>query len=116
MKKVFYAHNLLLYGTPQEKRDIEFLEKLGYEVFNPNTSEYQEAYKERGMEASVDFIRQCDVLAFRALPGGAIPAGVWKEIQIEDLQRLVFEIPTFSLRKKLSIEETRLYLAETGQR
>lgn len=42
MKKVYYAHSLHLYNTPQEKRDIELLEKLGFEVLNPNQPEIQE--------------------------------------------------------------------------
>lgn len=34
--KIYYAHCMLIYNTPQELRDIEFLAKAGFEVFNPN--------------------------------------------------------------------------------
>ena len=34
---VYYAHPMAIYGTPQEDRDIETLENLGFTVVNPNT-------------------------------------------------------------------------------
>ncbi len=41
--KIYYAHPMSLYGTLQEKRDIETLKALGFEVVNP--VDYQEEFK-----------------------------------------------------------------------
>lgn len=47
--KVYYAHCMTIYDTPQETRDLKLLEKdLGYEVLNPNEEIYQEGYKAYG--------------------------------------------------------------------
>ena len=47
--KVYYAHSMGLYNSPQEARDIETLENLKLEVLNPNSVEisirFKEAYK-----------------------------------------------------------------------
>ena len=116
-KKAFYAHCVSIYDTKQEERDLELLNKLGYEVFNPNKPEYSKMYKELGMMASVKFINDCDVLAFSALPGGHIPAGVYKEIMIaSDKSIPIFEIPMFSLRKIMTVNDTRAYIKEVGKR
>lgn len=55
-----------------------------------------------------------DAVAFRGLPGCAVPAGVWGEIQEAALPTI--ELPTFALRKVLTVDETRAYLSEIGQR
>ena len=34
--RVYYAHCIAIYNTPQEQRDIEALENLGFDVVNPN--------------------------------------------------------------------------------
>jgi hypothetical protein len=41
--KVYYAHCMAIYGTPQEDRDIETLEDLGFEVVNPNQPAVRDA-------------------------------------------------------------------------
>jgi hypothetical protein len=62
-------------------------------------------------------VQRCDALAFRSLPGGAIPAGVNGEITwAAEVSLPVFEIPSFAGRKILTVAETRDYLREVGQR
>ena len=80
--KVYYAHCMAIYGTPQEARDIATLEALGFEVVNPSDKKYEKSWKKQGMALAEDFARDCDAIAFRSIPGGRIPAGVGKEIEI----------------------------------
>lgn len=114
-KRVFYAHCMSLYGTPQEERDVCLLEELGYDVVNP--SHRENLYNKHEMGASQILIGACHALAFRGLPGGAISAGVTEELVIADKMGLpIFELPTFSLRGSLTIDGTRQYLYDVGAR
>lgn len=134
--KVYYAHCLAIYNTPQEARDIALLERLGFEVYNPNNPEVADAMKRLktkparewkwGTVDVMDYFRplvaRCDALAFRALPDGSIPSGVAKEIGfardtlVGGTGLPVFELPAAVTRRALSVEATREYLAEIGQR
>jgi hypothetical protein len=40
--KVYYAHCISLYDTPQEARDLLHLEMLGFDVINPNSQEVEQ--------------------------------------------------------------------------
>ena len=111
---VYYAHCKAIYGTPQETRDIQLLEQLGFTVLNPNHPEHQEGCKEIGMEYFHKLVEQADLLAFRALPGGAIPAGV--AIELERAEIPVIELPSLAGRQTLNVEETRAWLKECGER
>ena len=119
--KAYYAHCQAIYNTKQEKRDIMTLELLGFEVLNPNMPVHQQVCREREysqiMSYFTDLLKGCEVFAFRGLPGGAIPAEVAKELEVANENgKLIFELPTFSLRKILTVDETREYLKESGQR
>lgn len=125
MKKIYYAHSMHLYNTPQEKRDVELLEKLGFKVINPNSEETQkgvEEYKkiygaENTMKYFNDILLECDALVFRAHIDGKIPAGIGYEINvILSVGRPVIELPTLLESDFMSINETRQYLALNGQR
>lgn len=125
MKKVYYAHSMHLYNTVQEKRDVEFLEKLGYEVYNPNSQKVQEGVKEykekhgdsRTMEYFIDLIEACDILAFRSHIDGKIPSGVGAEINTAlGFMMPIIELPTLVKSRLLDVEETRQYLTYNGQR
>lgn len=120
--RIYYAHSMSLYGTLQEARDVQTLQLLGFEVANPGdpqvcaevnqlpTSDERMAWFER-------YADSCDAIAFRGLPGGAIPAGVVKEIEwFRQRQKPVIELPSAILRRAISVEETREYLHEIGQR
>jgi hypothetical protein len=62
-------------------------------------------------------VSQCDALAFRAIPGLGVPAGVYKEIIQAKVECLpVIELPNSVSTRKLSIDATREYLMESGTR
>lgn len=124
--KVYYAHCQALYGTKQEMRDLDTLFALGFEVVNPSSPEHVQMAKnmkcagipsEKVMGYFESLVDGCDAVAFRALPDGAVPAGVAKEIaRAVDKGKPVFELPSCVVRRTLTVEQTREYLAEVGQR
>lgn len=127
--KVYYAHFMGIYNTPQEARDIATLESLGLEVINPNTAEIQwevDDFKkgkfrdDYTMLFDVIFftrIRDCEVFAFRALPDGRIPGGVAKELkEAQDNNKIIIELPCSTISISMDGEETREYLRDMGQR
>ena len=152
--RIYYAHCMAIYNTPQENRDVAMLEDLfrtdvsgGWmgDVVNPNTPEVNEAcrelraaWNENRLEVDVPgypggtydsasaavmdrifkpLVLSCEALAFRALPDGSIPSGVAQEIQWAVQAGLpVIELPSAVNRRTLTIEQTREYLSEIGQR
>lgn len=133
--KCYYAHCQAIYDTPQEKRDIELLESLGFEVENPNTAKHKKEVKkmrdmfspalgdttnqasEMIMHYFADVVQECGVLAFRALPDGRIPAGIVTEMNVARNSAIpVIELPSGILKRSIGIEETREFLKEIGQR
>ena len=122
-RKVYYAHSLHIYDTPQETRDINLLEKLGYEVINPNTKEIQEEIARINLENPEymdifdNIIAECDLVAFRSHTDLKIPQGVWKEIGYANKRNIpIIELTTITDSRELSINETRQYLHYNGQR
>jgi hypothetical protein len=115
--KAYYAHCIALYNTPQEQRDVSMLEQLGFTVVNPNCPECDEGYKREGMAYFNQFAVSCDLVAFRALPDGSIPAGVAHEVsEFAKRCKPVIELPSQITRRTLTFEQTREYLREVGQR
>jgi len=108
-KRVYYAHHMALYGTPQEARDVKFLEDLDFKVVNPNSYEYRGC----GFNEYLEIAAGCDLIAFRALPDGRITCGVAKEIESGPP---VIELPSGISRRKLTIHQTLETLAELGER
>jgi hypothetical protein len=116
-KKCYYAHCLSIFNTLQERRDITTLESIGFEVINPNSQECSDGYKKNGMDYFKKFPEECEIVAFRSLPDGRIPAGISKEIEMFcKANRTVIELPSGLVRRTASVEETREYLREVGQR
>lgn len=121
---VYYAHCVAIYGSKQEERDVETLEKLGFYVNNPNTPEHQAGYmavKEAGGDAMTEYfkhrVEENDVFAFRANPDGSIPSGVHKELKwAMDAGLLIIELPCGCLRRGLTYELTKEYLHDVGER
>ena len=115
---VYYARCMSIYGTPQEKRDLELLRKLGFDVIEISAEEAETGYKTYGMGYFTDIITaRADLLAFRALPDGSIPAGVSTEIACAiEMKKPVIELPSGLQRRTLSVELTREYLQNVGQR
>ena len=115
--KVYYAHSISIYGKPQELRDIEALEALGFEVVNPNSEANDWGYRLSGMSWFEEIIEQCDALAFRGHADGSIPAGVLHELRYHQSRgRPFFELPAAIERRALTVEQTRAYLMEVGAR
>ena len=115
--KIYYAHCMSIYDTPQEARDVKTLEKLGFEVVNPNHEGSEEAYQKEGMDYFKRMVGNCHALAFRALPSGEIPAGIASEIKRAEFWKIpVFELPTRMRSRMIDVECTREYLRESGQR
>jgi len=115
--KVYYARPISIYNTPQDERDLKLLESMGFEVNNPNKAELVERYKTEGMEVYLQLARESDILAFRSFNAGKIGAGVYKEI-LEAMfhNKPVFELPTITSKRVLSVDDTREYLKLLGHR
>lgn len=126
MTTIYYAHCKAIYDTPQEKRDVETLEALGFTVCNPNAPLHRLAVEQlqRSMPSAdvmpyfLHLVAQCGALAFRALPQGwSIPAGVAREIDAARAIGIpVIELPSAVLQRGLTVEQTREYLHEAGER
>lgn len=120
--KVYYARPISLYGTEQEKRDLSLLNKMVdgnvlWDIVNPNKEELAERYKTEGMDVFLKAIEDCDGLVYRSFPDGKISAGVKKEIdRAIELGKFVFELPTITQTRVLSVEDTREYLKLLGAR
>lgn len=127
--KCYYAHFMGIYNTPQEKRDLETLSKLGFDIINPNTPEVQEeevnSYDKSNVENYLKMfdevfgkrVRDCEVFAFRGLPDGRIPGGVYKELgYAKEAGKIIIELPSNTLSRGMDGEQTREYLKEIGQR
>lgn len=121
--KCYYAHTMLSYGSFIEKEDIALLEKLGFEVENPNQEKHQigcqEYAKEHGKETVMDYfatvIDSCDLVAFRGNPDGSILSGVGYEIAYtKKIELPVIELPCRLHSRSMSYPETKEYLAEVG--
>tara|TARA_R110000772_G_C13310332_1_gene440566 strand:- start:5716 stop:6135 length:420 start_codon:yes stop_codon:yes gene_type:complete len=134
--KVYYAHFQGIYNTLQEERDIQLLESLGFDVVNPNRPQIiaevrhelrllkdaKESYKDviyMQMFETVFFtrVRDCEVFAFRALPDGRIPGGVYMELEVaQKANKIIIELPSGTFSRQMGKEDTREYLKEIGQR
>ena len=129
--KVYYAHMMSIYDTPQEQRDIKTLEALGFEVVNPNQPEIQDAiqkwkespnpkrnYEEKFHEIFGALVKACDVFAFRAFPiTGQMPLGIFRELEYAQIAgKPIIELPTLTSTRMLGKEDTIQLLKELGQR
>jgi hypothetical protein len=115
--KTYYARCIAIDDTPQYDRDVKTLELLGLDVWKPTTEEKEAGYKREGMEFFLKEVDKCDVLAFRALPSGQIPAGVYKEVQRAiEMHKVIIELPSSITQRELTVQQTREYLREVGKR
>lgn len=121
---VYYAHCTALYDTPQEARDIALLESLRWRVINPNKPEIEVMVQTIKATPGTDYmlmfrsmIEECDIVVFRATPGGAITAGVAKELgYAREFNLPILELPSAILRRRLSVAATKEYISEVGKR
>jgi hypothetical protein len=108
-----------IYGSEQEKLDMELIRKLfpSAEIYNPaEDKEAKEGYKSLGMDYFTRIVERCDLIIFRGLPFGKISAGIYKEICCARIYNIpILELPTI-IGRDISIEETKGYLRECGFR
>lgn len=125
MKKLlcYYAHTMLSYNSTIEQKDIETLEKLGFDVLNPNQecvqkecSAYGVKYgSDRVMEYFKKLIGSCDLIAFRSNPDGNILSGVAYELQYaKELEIPIIELPNSLVYRMWDYPRTKQYLIEIG--
>jgi hypothetical protein len=118
--KLYYAHPISMYNSHQERRDLQLLAQMGFEVLNPNQPEHSEAYIKGGRQFSyfLQLVDTCDGVAFRGFPDGSIPSGVWQEVDRAKTMgnKPVIELPSGVARRALSHVETIEYLQQVGAR
>jgi hypothetical protein len=134
--RIYYAHCIALYGTPQEVRDLELLGRIftamdrPFEIVNPNSFNIERLCKDiknKSPEKDVGqeimdyvfrpLVKSCHVTAFRALPDGRIPAGVLQEVEwAREVGQPVIELPSGISSRAMTVQETREYLREVGNR
>jgi len=117
MNQAYYARPMSIYGSLQEARDTDLMEKLGYKAIDINKEELQAAAKDKGMDVFKPIVISASALFFRSFPCGAIGAGVAKEIKwAKEAGIPVVELPSCIGRRTLTVEQTRETLSESGQR
>lgn len=90
-KKVYYAHSIKIYDTPQEKRELEFLSE-NFDVFNPNTEIQYNSQTQ--MTPYFEAVKKSDILITSEYKKH-IGKGVFREISLA----LKNNIPSFVLRE-----------------
>lgn len=117
----YYARCMALYGTKQEQRDIALINSLGFKVIEFPKQGELDFRKTQGENVMVTvfypLVRQAQIVFFRGLPDMKIPAGVAQEISwAASMEVPVLELPTRPAYRALSVDETREYLRDVGQR
>jgi hypothetical protein len=78
---------------------------------NPNCPASEEGYKQLKMEYFKKFSFECDLVAFRPIATGGIPAGVAREVNwFQEVNKPVIEIPVRIEERTMSVEDTRAHL------
>ena len=113
--KVYYAHPINYYNTTTEVKDIETLEKLGFEVFNPNQKWIEQGYINSGRDMNFfkTLIDGCHCLVVRPNHKNDITSGVAIEINYAyEIGIPVFVLTDHTTLKKkfLSYEATKKYI------
>lgn len=119
--KIYYAHPMSWYDTSAEKEDIVKLNRLGYEVLNPNQKKYSDMVNQmRRSNSDADImsiftklVKSCDAIAYRPFKDDTIGAGVAREVldalvmekKIINLSTMKQEL--FHMNQILSIDDTR---------
>ncbi len=121
--RCYYAHTMVSYGSTIEKQDLELLEKLGFEVINPNSPEISKGCKNfidnygkhRVMDYFYDIVAECDIVAFRGLPSGEILSGISAELMAAKENNIpIIELPCNLTNRMQEYPETKKYLTELG--
>jgi hypothetical protein len=119
MRLAYYARPIVIDGSQQELLDIETIRRIGYEPypFEEQREQAKQQYITEGLSIYKDYVRQSDLLVFRAFPDGSIGAGVAQEIAwAEEFVLPILELPRQLRRRSMSIDDTRQLLKEMGRR
>ncbi len=129
--KVYYAHFMGIYNTPQEERDVKTLKDLNLDVLNPNIPEVQrmckkafpktpytdEQYIKAFHKVFEPLVKECEVFAFKPLPDNRIPGGVAMELKIaQRLKKIIIELPSNTHARCMSKVDTHEFLKDIGTR
>lgn len=122
--RCYYAHTTTSYGSTIERKDVELLERLGFEVINPNQEKYAlgcAMYAGKyGKDKVIDYFKviithDCDMVAFRSLPNGKISSGIAAEIAYaRQINLPIIELPCSLDIRFMDYPETKQYLIELG--
>lgn len=78
---VYYAHPIGYYRSAVERREVSFIESLGYQVVNPADFRFPEGWRSRRiMDYCLDAVRVCDAVCFKRYANGDVGAGVAREV------------------------------------
>ena len=108
--KCYYAHPMLSYNSTIEQKDLILLEKLGFEVENPNQETHQKGCQDYaakfGGDKVMDYfkliVEDCELVAFRSMPNGEILSGVGVEVEHAiNINIPVIELPSNITRRTL---------------
>lgn len=126
-KKIYFAHSISDYNTKAEKRALEMLELLGFEVINPNNEAFEKKYKKLKKkvgfrkafkETFLDVISNCDAVAFMPVifkDRLRITSGVVLEVEHAlKWNKPVIQIPIVFKPRRMTKEETFEYLNEVS--
>lgn len=115
--KIYLAHPVSDYGSPQQAKMLALLAGAGHTVENPDAAWHQNGYRQHGMGYFTDLVETCDGLAFARFPDGTIGAGVAKEIERALTRRMpiwdvtggvtMFSTGEWMPAPVLSVEDTR---------
>lgn len=81
---VYYAHPMSMYGTDEEKRNMEWLEAIFREatVYNPSDKKWDTQWAKHGMKTfDKFFLPKIQCIVFQGYPNGAIGSGVAWELK-----------------------------------
>jgi hypothetical protein len=98
MAKLYFAHPMSSYGSVDETKIVDTLQKQGFDVLNPGDAEhcgksktiFNDAVRETGnknaaasivMDYFMSVAAACDACVFLTFPDGSISAGVGKEVK-----------------------------------
>ena len=118
--RCYLAHPVTDYGgSDRQLAAVTAINRIGWEVENPDHSMHQEAYRQHGMQHFLDVVEDCDALAFLRFPDGYVGAGVAKEIECALRRGLdVFDVSEGHLEpvdmmpeQILTVEQTRAKIA-----
>lgn len=122
--RCYLAHPVTDYGTQRQADAVALLEARGFCVENPDQPKHQDGYRVQGMSYFTDLVQGCGALAFLRFTGGAIGAGVAKEVQTAlNLRLPVYDVTDgrfedflgFALQRVLSVEQTRSKINGNGR-